>query len=130
LRSQNQNSFNTQIQQYVDVLNSRINEDAISFYDYIDRFYLEFDKASLFSTLGHTGTGFSILQNTDLCFLDSSEQVVLNELKFVFEEEIAKAQIGTAAYGIDTILTDISSYYQPTKSQATEYYFGSVINIV
>ena len=129
-KSQNQTSFSTPVQKYVDVLNLRSQEDTINLYEYVDKFYLELDKAALFRMLGHTETGLDILQNVDLCFLDSSEQVVMNEWKFEFEEEIAKNQLGTVAYGIDTILTDVSGYYEPTSSQVTEYYFGSVINSI
>jgi hypothetical protein len=127
-KSQNQTSFSTPVQKYVDVLNLRSQEDTINLFEYVDKFYLELDKAALFRMLGHTETGLDILQNIDLCFLDSSEQVVMNEWKFEFEEEIAKNQLGTVAYGIDTILTDVSGYYEPTNSQVTEYYFGSAIN--
>jgi hypothetical protein len=125
---QNQSSFSTPIQQYVDVLNALTEEDTIQSNQYIKRFYLELDKASLFRMLGNTSMGLNILQNVDLCPLDSMEQVAMNQWKFAFEEEVAKQQIGTSAYGKDTVYTDTSSYHSPTSIQINETYFGSVIN--
>ena len=128
LKSQNQSSFSTPLQQYVDVLNLRSQKDTFSLYDYADRFYLELDKAHLFRMLGHTQTGLDILQNLNLCNLDSTEQVVLNDWMFVYEEQLAKQNIGFEAYGIDTVYTDTSGYQIPTSTQAIQFTFGSVIN--
>lgn len=126
--SQNQSSFTTPIQSYVDVLNMRGEGDTISLYNYVERFYLELDKAQLLHSLGHTNKGLDILKNVDLCPLDSSEQLAMNYWKFAFEEIVAKRLIGVSAYQKDTVFTDTSSYFQPTTSQSSEYYFGSVIN--
>jgi hypothetical protein len=130
LESDNQGSFSAPIQKYVEVLNMLTHEDTITSDVYFSRFNLEMDKAHLFRMIGHTDKGLDILQNTNLCVLDSMEQLVLNQWMFVFEEEMAKQIIGPTAYGVDTVYTDISGYYTPTGSQATEYYFGSVINSV
>ncbi|MFT5821645.1 MAG: hypothetical protein ACI8ZM_002899 [Crocinitomix sp.] len=128
LESHNGSGFSAPIQKYVDVLNTLTNEDTISKAQYFKRFNLEMDKAHLFRMVGHTDMGLNILKNTNFCILDSSEQAVLNKLMFVFEEDMAKEQFGSAAYGLDTVFTDISGYHEPTASQATEFYFGSVIN--
>jgi hypothetical protein len=46
----------------------------------------------------------------------------------IYENESIKRNIGTSAYGIDSTYADPSNYTSPTASQATEFYFGSVIN--
>lgn len=130
LKSNNVSKFDTTVQKYVNVLNHLTSEDTISIDDYRKRFSLEMDKAHLFRMLGHTATGLDILENVNLCELDSLEQSDLNHWLFIYEEQIAKAAIGDSAYGIDTTYTDISGYYVPTSSQATEFYFGSVINSI
>jgi len=128
LRSDNQNSFDSTIQKYVDVLNVLTVKDTFSIDEYRQRFSFELDKAHLFRMLGHTATGLDILQNMNSCDLDSAEQVVLNHWMFVYEEQLAKQSIGIEAYGKDTIYTDTSGYKTPMASQATEFTFGSVIN--
>lgn len=130
LKSNNQSSFDSTVQKYVHVLNYLTSVDTFSVTEYRRRFSLELDKAHLFRMLGHTSTGLDILQNMNLCNLDSAEQSVLNHWMFVYEEQIAKNEIGLTAYGFDTTYTDTSGYLTPSPSQSTEFYFGSVINSI
>jgi len=124
----NQTSFATPIQNYVDVLNAMSNSDTIATAEYINRFYLELDKAHLLRVIGKTDMGLNILQNIDLCPLDSNEQVVLNKWRFAFEEELAKQNLGEEGFGSEDTLTDISGYRIPTATQINVSYFGSIIN--
>lgn len=130
LISENVNAFSTPVQYYVDVLNELTAEDTILPNDYLIAFRLELDKAHLFRMIGHTDMGLSILQNTDLCPLDSAEQSEINRWKFVFEEEIAKRAATDFIPLTDTTFTDTSQYHQPTVTQIQDSYFGSVINSV
>ena len=124
----NQTSFSSPIQKYVDVLNSITDSDTIPAAEYVKRFYLELDKAHLSRVIGKTDMGLNILQNLDLCPLDSNEQIVLNKWKFAFEEELAKQNLGEEGFGSEDVRTDTSGYRTPTATQINESYFGSIIN--
>lgn len=128
LPSNNTNSFSTPVQKYVNVLNTLSKGDTIGQNEYVRGFHIEIDKANLLRSLGHTSSGLNILQNINLCPLDSSEQQILNDLMFEYNEEITKRSIGVEAYFSDTIYTDTTTYFQAVPLQITESYFGSVIN--
>lgn len=102
--------------------------DTFGLADYNRRFSLEMDKANLFRMLGHTDTGLEILQNLSDCDLDSAERAALNQIMFIYEEETVKQGLGYTGYRSDTTYIDASQYATPTATQASEFYFGSVIN--
>lgn len=128
LKVNNQTTFDTTIQKYVDVLNELTAEDTIDLTAYKRCFTLEMDKAALLRMLGHTAKGFEILENLSYCDLDSNERSALNEMLIIYEEEKIRQSIGLAAYRSDTNFVDASNYTTPSASNATEFYFGSIIN--
>jgi hypothetical protein len=126
--AQNESAFNSSIQLYVDVLNILTQEDTITNSNYVRCFNLELDKAHLFRMLGNTLMALDIIKNIDLCPLDSLEQVIINEWKFLFEEELNRKEKGWLGYGTQIIFTDVSNYDVPNPTQISNSYFGSIIN--
>lgn len=122
----NRAAFHPIVQLYVDVLNERSKKN-IGKKKYTEQFNLEISKANLYRLIGHSKTGLDILYNTEACGLDSTEQAIVNHWKFVFEEELAKFQYGTAYDSLGRVLTDTSSYYRPVSFVDTIYYFGTKI---
>jgi hypothetical protein len=121
-----QESFETPVQQYVDVLNT-MTDTLLSDSTYKQQFYLEIDKGQLFRTLGRPELARYIYQHLDDCQLDSLEQAVLNNwLKEVDVEMNLYSQymeLDLAPEEI-TFSADTSAYNLPVEFNPSQYYFG------
>lgn len=123
-REDNQTCFHSGVQDYVDVLNYRTQED-VDADNYKEQFRMEMDKAHLFYMLGRTDLALSFLYNMESCGLDFDEQKQVNDWKYIWESEVAKISYGADADLKDTLWVDTNYYFAPT--QQTPGNFGSEI---
>ena len=123
----NQSSFETEVAQYVDVMNDRGFGGTVPDENYHEEFNLEMEKAHLFRLIDRLDEAQSIVYNTEDCDLDSSEQVALNHWKFMMEEEEARITAGLEYEVDDSTYTDTTEYETPVSYTPEEYEFGSEI---
>lgn len=122
----NHESFETPVQQYVDVLNT-MTDTLLSDSTYKQQFYLEIDKGQLFRTLGRPELARYIYQHLDDCQLDSLEQAVLNNwLKEVDVEMNLYSQYMEDDLTPEEIIfsADTSAYNLPVEFTPSQFYFG------
>lgn len=123
--SNNTQIFELPIQNYVNSLNNR---SALSTSDYQQKFHSEMLKSHILRTTGHNASAISVLQNTEKCALGAREQTILNDWKYVYEEELAQANYGIGYQELTQPLVDSSNYLSPVTGQVGTTGFNSVVS--
>jgi hypothetical protein len=125
-QTNNTASFETPVQQYVDVLNT-MTDTLLTDSTYKEQFYLELDKGQLFRTLGNPLLARHIYRHLDDCDLDSVEQVQLNNWLAQVDLDISLNQQYIAQNTPpDSIVfaVDTTAYEAPIDYTTSNFYFG------
>ncbi len=125
-QTNNTASFETPVQQYVDVLNT-MTDTLLTDSTYKEQFYLELDKGQLFRTLGNPLLARHIYRHLDDCDLDSVEQVQLNNWLAQVDLDISLNQQYIAQNTPpDSIVfaVDTAAYEAPIDYTTSNFYFG------
>lgn len=121
---QNASSFEAHTAMYAEALNY-LTDSVIDSLNYITQFYNEIDKAHLLRVIGHAEAGLELLNQVDLCGVDSTEQLVLNYWKTEFAEDVAVALLGLAALD-SVIVVDTTGYLSPSGMAWNDASFGAL----
>lgn len=130
LESNNTESFEYPVQQYVDVLNI-MTDSILTDSTYKEQFYLEIDKGQLFRTLGNPQMARYVYTHLDDCDLDSLEQARLNNWLAEVDLEISiRQQYVDDELSPDSIsyAVDSSGYTPAVPLELSDFYFGLWIN--
>lgn len=128
--SNNATSFETPIQQYVDVLNL-MTDTLLTDSTFREQFYLELDKAQLLRTIGQSQLARNAFSHLDDCQLDAPEQTALNNWLQEVDQEISLGiqylEQGLAPDQIE-LMIDTTDYTPPMAYFSSNYYFGMWIH--
>lgn len=129
MASQEELSFSSALQSYVDVLNW--NTDSVLTGDtYRDQFYNELNKGQLFMTLGNPLMAYEIYSNLNTCGLDTLESI---QLEFWKNQALAYADV--TEQGDSMVWVDGESVESPyitgeyiESSVESDFSFGTIIH--
>jgi hypothetical protein len=122
----NEESFESSVQRYVDVLNV-MTDSVLTQNTYKEQFYIELEKGQLFRTLGKSAFARYVYQHLDDCQLDSLEQTALNswlaevDMELSLYEQYINEGLSpdSMSYEIET-----SGYSPAVEFDQSNYYFG------
>ena len=126
---QNQTSFQTDVQNYVDILNLQT-DTTLTPETYRSQFRSELMKGQLFLTLKKDYIALEVFENLNNCPLDSLEQVSLHHWKERTQLSIALQNAIAQGFSPDSLLTLNPQNGVPflSESSQSDYYFGVTIN--
>ncbi len=126
LRSNNQNTFEPAVQNYVEVLMD-FTDSVKTAENYKQQFQLELWKSSLLRTIGKKEMSLQLLSNINYCDHDSLKKVVLLELIQNLEYDLLVSQMEDYVGDSVTFVLDSSIYHIPLESYIDTSGFGSYI---
>ncbi|GAB5417881.1 MAG: hypothetical protein Crog4KO_23710 [Crocinitomicaceae bacterium] len=126
LQESGQNPVMDYVNNYLNALNY-MTPTTLTADNYRQAFHLELDKVQLYRMMEMPEDGLEILEQTELCGLDSTEQEIVNYWKEQIEYDLLYDVWGMDI--LDTAINvDTRSYIRPTSNPAISYNFGTFFN--
>ncbi len=126
LQESGQNPVMDYVNNYLNALNY-MTPTTITVDNYRQAFHLELDKVQLYRMMEMPEDGLEILEETELCGLDSMEQEIVNYWKEQLLYDVLYAEWGLDI--LDTAINvDTRNFITPISSPASSYNFGTFFN--